>query len=54
MGDGAGDDVLAAAGAGRPRAQPVDTLAVEIIKDPAEREGADLGVDKPGTDGDRP
>ncbi len=32
----------------------MDTLAVEIIKDPAEREGADLGVDKPGTDGDRP
>lgn len=40
MSDGAGDDVLAAAGAGRPQAQSVDTLAVEIIEDPAKREGA--------------
>ncbi|GGP75029.1 hypothetical protein GCM10010287_37010 [Streptomyces variabilis] len=54
VGDGAGDDVLAAAGAGRPQAQSVDALAVEIIEDPAKREGADLGLDKPGTDGDRP
>lgn len=32
----------------------VAALAVEIIKDPTTWVGADLGVDKPGTDGDRP
>ncbi|NEB09505.1 SDR family oxidoreductase [Streptomyces coelicoflavus] len=32
----------------------VAALAVEIIKHPAKWVGANLGVDKPGTDGDRP
>jgi uncharacterized protein YbjT (DUF2867 family) len=32
----------------------VAALAVEIIKDPTQWVRADLGVDKPGTDGDRP
>ncbi|WP_108987762.1 NAD(P)H-binding protein [Streptomyces coelicoflavus] len=32
----------------------VAALAVEIIKDPTRWEGEDLGVDKPGTGGDRP
>ncbi|MEU4176443.1 NAD(P)H-binding protein [Streptomyces sp. NPDC026589] len=32
----------------------VAALAVEIIKDPTKWVGADLGVDKPGTDGERP